>query len=534
MRAADAGARLLELSRALPERWLPWLRMAAVPVTIGVASALQRSLSSPVLAERPYMTLFAAVLLTAWFSGIGPALFAAGLSALVGFFYLYPASGGEAPVLSVSLFLGLSSALAGMLASWRRALVRANTALEQLRAHERELEIAKDAAEVANRAKSRFFATVSHEIRTPMNAVIGLSSVLLDTPLTDEQRELTRTIRSSSEALLELLNDVLDFSKIESGRLELDQQPFAVHACLGSVLDLLRPGASGKGLVLRHTVDASVPQLIVGDAMRLRQILVNLIGNAVKFTERGEISLQVAARGLDASDSRGPEHWELRFAVRDTGIGVPLERRGELFQSFTQLDASSARRASGSGLGLAISRALAEAMGGTIWLESEGIPGRGSTFYATIRARAVAGAQREPERASDSAEFDPALGARRPLRILLVEDNATNQRVAQLLLERMGYRADTAANGREAVAALAQRGYDLVLMDVEMPEMDGVEATRRIRALDLRHAQPRIVGLTANAAREDRDAYLAAGMDDCLAKPIVTAELRAELERASA
>jgi len=272
-----------------------------------------------------------------------------------------------------------------------------------------------------------------------------------------------------------------------------------------------------------------VPNVVLADPTRLRQVLVNLIGNSIKFTDRGAVELTVAARPKSDGVAPATPLWEVRFAVRDTGIGVPVDCREQLFQSFSQVDASNARRSSGTGLGLAISRALVEAMGGTIAVESEGVPGRGSTFWFTISAGVPVGVMREAQRDQPAPEFDAGLAARRPQRILLVEDNAINQKVALLILERMGYRADVAADGREAIAALAQRDYDLVLMDIEMPVMDGVEATRRIRSSP-RDVQPRIVGLTANVAPEDRAAYLAAGMDDCLVKPIRVADLRAALE----
>ena len=492
------------------ERWRQRLPFAAAPLAVGVAVALHLApFSPPVIAERPYMALFAAVLVTGWFVGIGPALLTAALGAPLGYFWLYPLSGGDAPGFSLAMFAIFSTALTSALASWRRALRR---------------------ADAANRAKGRFLATVSHEIRTPMNAVIGMSSALLDTPLTRAQRELAATIRSSSEALLGLLNEVLDFSKIESGRLQLDNRPFALRECVASALALLSPGAAGKGLELRCAIDPDVPEAVVADASRLRQVLVNLVGNAIKFTARGEVALAVWARMLE-----GGEEWELHFAIRDTGIGVPVDRRKELFQAFSQLDVAGARAPGGTGLGLAISRMIVEAMGGTVSVVSEGVPGRGSTFAFTIRAEAApAGAERVAPPDDAERELDPALAVRHPLRILVAEDNATNQRVTLQYLSRMGYRADVAANGIEAIAAVVQRPYDLVLMDVWMPEVDGVRATRRIRAKGTRERQPYIVGLTANADADDHGAYLSAGMDECLVKPLRASELRAVVERCPA
>jgi signal transduction histidine kinase/HPt (histidine-containing phosphotransfer) domain-containing protein/ActR/RegA family two-component response regulator len=386
----------------------------------------------------------------------------------------------------------------------------------------RNLRLQKMQAEEASQAKSEFLANMSHEIRTPLNAVLGMMSLLLDTPLSPAQREYVATARSSGGALLTIINDILDVSKIEAGMLDVEAAPFVLRELLDGALGIVMPKAESKGLPLHCRVDDGVPAAVESDAARLRQVLVNLLDNAVKFTEQGEVRLEVD-RG-EEKDGR----IELRFAVRDTGIGIPADRIDRLFKPFSQADSSMTRLYGGTGLGLVISRRLAERLGGRMWAESEA--GRGSAFFFTIRCRP---AEQVPTRspAETGGLEGPKLAERLPLRILLAEDNSVNQRVGLLMLERMGYLADVAGNGAEALAALRRQPYDLVLMDIQMPEMDGLEATRRIRAEFPRERQPRIVAMTANVLREQRDACRAAGMDDFVQKPVGLAELRAALLR---
>ena len=387
-----------------------------------------------------------------------------------------------------------------------------------------EAERARAAAEKASRVKSEFLATMSHEIRTPMNGITGMTSLLLDTGLTGEQQEYAGAIRDSAQALVSLINDVLDVARIESGRMTVELSPFEPGRVVRDVIELLGSLAQEKRLDLTLSIDASMQAWFRGDAGRMRQVVVNLVGNAIKFTARGGVAVRVGGQ-------RGPDgRWLIGLEVEDSGIGIAPDKLESVFDQFVQADASTTRLYGGTGLGLAISRSLARLMGGDLTVESE--LGRGSVFRLRVPLEAAQAPGASPPAAAPADAASPV--RYRGRRILLAEDNPVNQRVASRMLEKLGAAVDIAGNGRQAVAMALAADYDLVLMDCQMPEMDGFEATRELRASLGPRARVPIAAVTANAMAGDREKCLEAGMDDFLAKPIDSRQLAELLDRSLA